>query len=964
MMEPRDSPIGTDSPSNVVQGRGAVEIELQDVSDEIPINEDADTNEQNQTRSILLNQEPQQQQGPIWFVYSQFRALFLKNVAKQRRQYAQNFLQILFSLVVLLLPLIAFWTDLRVPETILDRTNTPTQDSQPLMINDYYYVRLNRHCCGLPVNRSEIHQRRYYLCAVTPQVYGFIDLTENQNAASLMSNVQTAETMFLDPANKYKSCSLSPRGVPFQNTEHFYSALIEGSKYFTDCVKQQNNHYYCDRTRSLNYPFVSYTIKNIQSTDTELLVSYDVQSETNLISSYNGYSEQVFMRYVNTLSQAFLKMHTEQELPLNSLYVKKFPKLLKEYEDRESMSHSLAVTLTTFMFLPLSVQFLMPMYMFDRIKERSNTLRDYIRMFGVSLFFYDVVQYLFDYILYSVVAIFTVSVGFAGGYSFFVMGNPVHYIIMLCLWGHLQIALGYFFTCFIRQPRYAAVFGYLCVLANMVLAAAFNILLLDTGMPPVWYLIYPPFVLYRCFAVIMFRYGPPNNVHGIEDLDRQIYALFCIMLVQTIVLLSFSTLFEYLVDLFKKQQYSRAIMNWLKRFKRKREDMSSLEDTHIDIVSTPSGEDDVKAEKNAIINDDFGDRSVCLKVEALRKTYGSNPDVNRPTLNDLYIALDKGECFGLLGKNGAGKTSFINILSGFTPLDSGNITINGLDLKTAQKNKMLALCPQHDTLFEQLSVEDHLLFLTRIKGLRGGFRREYQHVKEIIEEVGLEEARRRLAKDLSGGMKRRLSIAMALTGSPQLVLLDEPTTGLDPASRRDIWKIVTGAAMNKNRCILLTTHDLEEAEALCNRIGILRKGSLQCLGTLLHLKRKFETGYKITVSVMKHKPTTLDFSMSSIMTQREGNLESVEERITAFVKSLLPNSQLDYGDDPYFVFRVQQIDTKLSHLFSVMDDQRERHKFGLARQDGFTINWSVNHASLEDLFLKVVKPSLLERSGQ
>lgn len=109
-------------------------------------------------------------------------------------------------------------------------------------------------------------------------------------------------------------------------------------------------------------------------------------------------------------------------------------------------------------------------------------------------------------------------------------------------------------------------------------------------------------------------------------------------------------------------------------------------------------------------------------------------------------------------------------------MDAGTVTINGIALAEAQKKKMLTLCPQFDTLFDQLSVEDHLLFLTRLKGSYSSFQEEYKHVKEIIEEVGLEEARRRMAKDLSGGMKRRLSIAMALTGSPQLVLLDEPTT--------------------------------------------------------------------------------------------------------------------------------------------------------------------------------------------
>jgi ABC-type multidrug transport system ATPase subunit len=181
-------------------------------------------------------------------------------------------------------------------------------------------------------------------------------------------------------------------------------------------------------------------------------------------------------------------------------------------------------------------------------------------------------------------------------------------------------------------------------------------------------------------------------------------------------------------------------------------------------------------------------------------------------------------------------------------------------------------------------------------------------------------------------------------------------SGLDPASRRDIWKIVSSAVKRKNRCVLLTTHDLEEAEALCNRIGIMHQGNLKCLGSLLHLKKKFGTGYKVSISVQEQKYIT------DIDARPKRSALTLEERVTGFVQNLLPKAVLDYSSEPYFVFRVQQIDIKLSQLFLAMDNQSERKKFSLSREDGFVCNWSVNHASLEDLFLTVVKPKLLERS--
>jgi ATP-binding cassette subfamily A (ABC1) protein 3 len=266
------------------------------------------------------------------------------------------------------------------------------------------------------------------------------------------------------------------------------------------------------------------------------------------------------------------------------------------------------------------------------------------------------------------------------------------------------------------------------------------------------------------------------------------------MVLQTIVLQLVAATIEWGITYYKKNQHDKTIarisgkvVSFIKSKIRRQAQV--VEDDDNVTVQMEEMDTDCMAERKMIEMNDFGTRDVCLSVNGLQKSYGAGSATNktRKTIDNMYIALDRSECFGLLGKNGAGKTSFISkcifklftlldTLTGFTPMDAGSVTINGISLAEAQKQKMLTLCPQHDTLFDQLSVEDHLLFLTRLKGLHSGFKEEYQHVKEIIEEVGLEEARRRMAKDLSGGMKRRLSIAMALTGSPQLVLLDEPTT--------------------------------------------------------------------------------------------------------------------------------------------------------------------------------------------
>jgi ABC-type multidrug transport system ATPase subunit len=172
--------------------------------------------------------------------------------------------------------------------------------------------------------------------------------------------------------------------------------------------------------------------------------------------------------------------------------------------------------------------------------------------------------------------------------------------------------------------------------------------------------------------------------------------------------------------------------------------------------------------------------------------------------------------------------------------------------------------------------------------------------------------------------------------------------GLDPATRRDVWKVINSAVKSPERCVMLTTHSMEEAEALCNRVGIMHRGNLKSVGTLTHLKSQLGSGYKITINV---EPTSPSEQMTSN--------EETERRVTQFVLSMLSQSALEYSSNLFFIFRVHHIDLKLSELFKKMDSQVTRQRYKLSREDGFVLNWSVNSASLEELFFKVVKPNIL-----
>ena len=201
--------------------------------------------------------------------------------------------------------------------------------------------------------------------------------------------------------------------------------------------------------------------------------------------------------------------------------------------------------------------------------------------------------------------------------------------------------------------------------------------------------------------------------------------------------------------------------------------------------------------------------------------------------------------------NGAGKTSVANVLSGLILQSDGSARVGSFDTLTqmSKVSSILGVVPQFDTVWPNMSVQNHLLLYARLKGVAAS--EETGLTRAVAEAIKLDgDAFMSPASKLSGGMKRRLSLGIALVGEPQVILLDEPTTGLDPEARRVVWDIIENER-EKGRCILLTTHLMEEADTLCTRIGIMAHGKLQTLGSSAELKRRHGQGYRLTFSLAR-----------------------------------------------------------------------------------------------------------------
>lgn len=228
------------------------------------------------------------------------------------------------------------------------------------------------------------------------------------------------------------------------------------------------------------------------------------------------------------------------------------------------------------------------------------------------------------------------------------------------------------------------------------------------------------------------------------------------------------------------------------------------------------------------------EQSDALVASSLVKQYKKSPD---RALNNLSLQIKKGEFFGLLGANGAGKTTAISVFSGFFPPDSGTVLIMGMDFHRQANDirQILGLVPQEIALYDNLTGQENLLFFGKLYGFGG--KKLRQRIEQCLEFAKLSDQAKQLVSTYSGGMKRRLNLATGLLHGPRILFLDEPTVGIDTQSRHLIHKQL--AELNlEGTTILYTTHYMEEAQELCGRIGIIDDGKIIKQGTPAELMQQ------------------------------------------------------------------------------------------------------------------------------
>ena len=348
---------------------------------------------------------------------------------------------------------------------------------------------------------------------------------------------------------------------------------------------------------------------------------------------------------------------------------------------------------------------------------------------------------------------------------------------------------------------------------------------------------------------------------------------------------------------------------------------------------------DVKKEEERVNAKDYLKTSNdVLITRNLEKVYNTRTG-KLIAVNGLNLGIQPGQCFGLLGVNGAGKTTAFKMLTGDESITNGECYVNGYSLKNptekAQAQQSVGYCPQFDALIDQLTGLETLQFYCDLRGLQNDDKTV--SVDTLLKILDLDIYKNKQCGIYSGGNKRKLSVALAMIGDPKLLFLDEPSTGMDPGARHALWNSIM-EIQAKGTSVILTSHSMEECEALCSRLAIMVNGQFQCIGAVQHLRSRFGQGYTLEVEVAENISHTQKVKLRSDLklNLKQYNVVLKEENMNTLVFDISVNENNQKDNNVI----------SLELLFEKLEQIKKR--FHLE-------NYSIRQRTLEEMFLNFTK---------
>jgi ABC-type multidrug transport system ATPase subunit len=698
-----------------------------------------------------------------------------------------------------------------------------------------------------------------------------------------------------------------------------------------------------------------YMLDNWASSSNELLTSYVIRyvDSSKGALDFSFYYNETLDAYSN--SPAFYD--AVSSLFLNMSGVGTVSAQIKFFPRHKGWSYSSIVDFYLADYLIFLCYFVFPQTLTLLVWEKENHLRMLMKMKNLRMSMYWLVLVAFNQIPFLVMIGMVIGFGLISQWPMLLGNFPLWWLSLFAVAGPNIISQAFLFTVFFSKTRSASTFGYIYVfLTGLSASILYSIIQVNLSIlpPGIWflYMLLPANTLY--LGLITLTNATRSGGAGIwyEVLyegfgdDNFLWVLFFLFW-QTVILLALSIYLESIYSsgdgIKLKPWFMFTPSYWRYKFgysTRQDYNWSELEADEANEAAKsaiPIPSDVLAAQQNVL-----ADESSSLRVVHVKKDYGMGGGLlgrlrrllakkwpvfltstdkllmeRGPAVKGITFGIKKGQCLGLLGSNGAGKTSLISVLNGIEKPSGGTAFVEGHDIRSeiASVHQLVGICPQFDYLFDIFSAREHLFFFGRLMGLWG--KELTKQVNETLEMINLSKFQHRYAGKFSGGMQRRLSLGIALMGNPVVLLLDEPTTGLDPASRVHIWTMIR--ELKKTTAILLTTHSMEEATELCDEVAVQKDGRLRCISNVDELISRFRGHSYIHLTVA----------------------EADDEKAQEIMKREFPGSVLMDtlgGTQFYLVSTASAPLSTMCEKLSTMSDVE-------------VLDWSISNPSLEEVFL-------------
>lgn len=639
---------------------------------------------------------------------------------------------------------------------------------------------------------------------------------------------------------------------------------------------------------------------------------------------------------INAVNTALLRATTGD--PQRTISLTRHPLPLLQYERKQQVAQEtgsmLLVLLMTMATASLSASFSVFL-----VRERANKSKHVQTVSGAPPTAFWGSVYLWDLINYAISAAGIVLCFQVFGLAQFQGERLTALTVLLGLFGLASLPLTYFLHFFFTDEVKALgrlniayfLVGFLGFLTTWILDMIYMFLHKEGVLRPnqiikgVFSTFGPHYLLSRCLYDISQTYkeesGLPNTSPFTYAVSGRVFILLCLQAAAYYA----ATL---LLEVGWLQIAYHYITVWLKNrlagLRRRHHSQAGYEQTSSDSAAEGAEDEDVQEERLAVQS---GTRQQQWQVllKGLEKQYSQGsfrPPVR--AVDGLWLGIPEGECFGLLGVNGAGKTTTFSMLTGETMPNEGSAYICGhsMQREMAKARQLVGYCPQFDALAGTLTGREVLRMYGRLRGVPSQYLEPM--VDNLLQRLGLGQYADRVCDSYSGGNKRKLSVAIALVGDPPAVLMDEPSTGMDPGAKRFLWDLIQKQVVDAGHTVILTSHSMEECEALCTRIGIMTAGRLRCLGTVQHLKNRFGAGYCLD---MRLQPARI-------------------EDAVAFLQRQCPTAQLLNRTADRLSFSIPQQGLDLPALFAAVESNRST----LQIED-----YSLSQTTLEQVFVALAQ---------